>query len=42
MKGNLGIGIANTNRRLIQLYGKGLKLESETGKGTKVSFEIPI
>ena len=42
MKGNMGIGIANTNRRLIQLYGKGLKLESETGKGTKVSFEIPI
>jgi len=36
-----GIGIANTNRRLKQLFGKGLQIESELHKGTSVSFHIP-
>lgn len=36
-----GIGIANTNRRLIQLYGRGLTIHSVPGEGTTVSFVIP-
>lgn len=37
-----GIGVANTHRRLIQLYGKGLTIVSSLGHGTKVSFVIPV
>ncbi|MFB9278213.1 ATP-binding protein [Cohnella cellulosilytica] len=36
-----GIGIANTNRRLIQMYGQGLSIRSAPGEGTVVSFIIP-
>lgn len=36
-----GIGLINTDRRLKQLYGKGLKIESKPHTGTKVSFLIP-
>jgi sensor histidine kinase YesM len=36
-----GIGIANTNQRLKQLYGKGLEIKSEPGAGTTVRFEVP-
>ncbi|WP_366292235.1 ATP-binding protein [Paenibacillus sp. AN1007] len=36
-----GIGIANTNRRLLQRYGRGLTIVSQLGEGTMVSFEIP-
>ncbi|MCK0470170.1 ATP-binding protein [Halalkalibacter sp. APA_J-10(15)] len=36
-----GIGLANTNYRLKQLFGRGLQLESELGVGTSVSFKIP-
>ncbi|OAS13283.1 ATP-binding protein [Paenibacillus oryzisoli] len=36
-----GIGIVNTNRRLIQLYGHGLSFESKLGEGTTVSFVVP-
>ncbi|GAA3406989.1 ATP-binding protein [Paenibacillus hodogayensis] len=36
-----GIGLTNTNRRLTQLYGKGLSIESALGEGTTVSFIIP-
>ncbi len=42
MKRTGGIGLANTHRRLIQLYGKGLSIESTLGKGTTVSFLIPV
>lgn len=35
-----GVGIANTNRRLKKLYGKGLVIESALSKGTTVMFEI--
>lgn len=38
----LGIGLVNTHLRLKQRYGKGLAISSELGKGTIVSFEIPI
>ncbi|GKV56496.1 hypothetical protein NCCP2222_24430 [Sporosarcina sp. NCCP-2222] len=36
-----GIGIANTNRRLTQLFGKGLVMESHVNKGTTISFHVP-
>ncbi|MGO4547360.1 ATP-binding protein [Paenibacillus sp. 2TAB23] len=36
-----GIGLRNTDRRLNQLYGRGLQLESIVGQGTKISFVIP-
>jgi two-component system, sensor histidine kinase ChiS len=35
-----GIGLRNTNRRLMQLYGNGLKISSIPGVGTTVSFHI--
>ncbi|RXZ80386.1 response regulator [Paenibacillaceae bacterium] len=41
MKGKGGIGIVNTNRRLIQLYGQGLSIISKPNEGTTVSFVIP-
>ncbi|MFU1795070.1 ATP-binding protein [Paenibacillus azoreducens] len=36
-----GIGLFNTHRRLMQFCGSGLKIESELGLGTSVSFTIP-
>ncbi|WP_421617891.1 ATP-binding protein [Brevibacillus sp. TJ4] len=36
-----GIGLRNTDRRLKQLFGEGLRIESEPGQGTTVSFFIP-
>lgn len=36
-----GIGLANTQQRLEQLYGKGLHIESTLGVGTTVIFKIP-
>ncbi|WP_237391973.1 ATP-binding protein [Paenibacillus dendrobii] len=42
MKGKGGIGISNTNRRLIQLYGQGLSISSKPGQGTTISFIIPV
>lgn len=35
------VGVKNTNRRLIHLYGQGLDIESVRGKGTTVHFRIP-
>lgn len=37
-----GIGLYNTNRRLIQIYGQGLSIKSQPGEGTSVSFLIPV
>ncbi|WP_208917995.1 hybrid sensor histidine kinase/response regulator [Paenibacillus uliginis] len=37
-----GIGLLNTDRRLKQLYGEGLKIWSQPDQGTKVSFKIPL
>ncbi|AXI00801.1 response regulator [Sporosarcina sp. PTS2304] len=37
-----GIGISNTNRRCKQLFGKGLSIVSEEGRGTTISFQIPL
>ncbi|CAM3626197.1 ATP-binding protein [Marinicrinis lubricantis] len=36
-----GIGVRNTDRRLRQLYGKGLYIESTPNGGTQVAFQIP-
>lgn len=36
-----GIGLLNTNRRLLQRYGQGLMIESQPGVGTMISFVIP-
>jgi sensor histidine kinase YesM len=38
---NQGIGLLNTDRRLTQLYGRGLQIQSFPGLGTTVSFIIP-
>ncbi len=35
-----GIGLWNIDRRLKKLFGKGLSIESEPGKGTRVSFTV--
>lgn len=37
----IGVGLSNTNRRLIQLYGEGLRVNSTLGQGTTVSFIVP-
>lgn len=36
-----GIGLANTNRRLKRLFGKGLEITSVPAEGTIVKFQIP-
>lgn len=36
-----GVGIPNTNLRLLQLYGTGLHIVSQPGQGTTISFRIP-
>lgn len=35
-----GVGLSNVNERLIMLYGYGLQICSEPGRGTTVSFRI--
>ncbi|WP_238187787.1 ATP-binding protein [Paenibacillus sp. L3-i20] len=35
-----GVGVANTDYRLKQLFGVGLRIESAVGKGTTVSFVV--
>ncbi|MHA6258507.1 hybrid sensor histidine kinase/response regulator [Sporosarcina sp. CAU 1771] len=37
-----GIGLINTNLRLIQRYGKGLEINSTPNVGTIVSFRVPF
>lgn len=37
-----GIGIANTDKRLKKIYGKGLTIKSTPNKGTMVTFRVPI
>lgn len=41
-KKGIGIGLINTDKRLRQMYGKGLEIESWENKGTKVTITIPI
>ena len=37
-----GIGIWNINQRLKMMYNTELKVISEKGNGTQVSFELPV
>lgn len=39
--GSGGVGIINIHRRLLVHYGEGLRVVSEEGRGTTVSFAIP-
>lgn len=41
-KPSKGVGLYNTDRRLKQLYGHGLSIQSTPNKGTTVSFHIPL
>lgn len=41
VRGKGGIGLFNTNRRLVQMYGQGLSIRSQPGEGTVVSFVVP-
>lgn len=36
-----GVGLTNTDRRLKQLFGKGLQIQGAPGQGTVVSFTVP-
>lgn len=36
-----GVGLKNIDTRLRRMYGEGLFIESEAGRGTKVSFVVP-
>ncbi|MFZ7103307.1 MAG: ATP-binding protein [Peptococcaceae bacterium] len=36
-----GVGMVNVQKRLLNIYGQGLNIESVYGKGTKISFKIP-
>ncbi|MEK3884903.1 ATP-binding protein [Paenibacillus sp. PL2-23] len=40
--GQGSVGLYNTNRRLKQIYGQGLRIASKPGEGTTVSFIIPM
>ncbi len=35
-----GVGLYNTNRRLIKMFGKGLEITSKLNEGTTVSFKV--
>ncbi len=37
-----GVGLYNIDKRLKQLYGRGLEIESRIGRGTEVNLYIPI
>lgn len=37
-----GVGLKNTDKRLRQLYGKGLQITSSPDEGTVVSFKVPV
>lgn len=37
-----GVGLRNIDSRLKRLYGRGLSIQSEAGKGTEISFTIPL
>jgi two-component system sensor histidine kinase YesM len=39
---NNGVGLQNIHRRLQALYGVGLDIMSEPGKGSTVTLRIPL
>lgn len=40
--GNGGVGLKNIHQRMLQQFGRGLEVESQIGKGTKVILRIPL
>lgn len=38
----LKVGLSNTHRRLLALYGRGLTISSAPGEGTCVRFSVPL
>ncbi|MFP3323521.1 ATP-binding protein [Planococcus sp. SIMBA_160] len=40
-QGEHGIGLINTDKRLRQMYGRGLEISSAEGIGTPVRFVVP-
>jgi len=40
--GKRGVGLWNINQRIAHLYGNGLRIESDEGKGTKIYFQIHV
>ncbi|HBR02732.1 MAG TPA: regulator, partial [Ruminiclostridium sp.] len=37
-----GVGLTNINRRLLSFYGSALDISSAEGRGTTISFNIPV
>ncbi|WP_231710735.1 sensor histidine kinase [Gracilibacillus suaedae] len=37
-----GIGLVNTEQRLMRAYGKGLRVISTPGVGTTITFTVPV
>ena len=37
-----GVGLSNIDNRLRKLYGKGLQIKSSPGRGTEVTWSVPI
>lgn len=37
-----GVGVANVNKRLKSIYGQGLDIRSDNGKGTVITLRIPL
>ncbi len=40
--GEKGVGLTNINRRLVNMFGQGLSIDSTPGKGTAIFFAIPV
>jgi two-component system sensor histidine kinase ChiS len=40
-EGESGVGLRNIHKRLLQLYGRGLDIDSRAGAGTKVTLRVP-
>ena len=40
-KGNSGVGLSSMHKRAIEIGGE-LKITSEPGKGTRISFWLPV
>ncbi|WP_199614384.1 LytS/YhcK type 5TM receptor domain-containing protein [Paenibacillus alkalitolerans] len=37
-----GIGLFNVNQRLISMFGRGIGIENNTGRGCRITFSIPL
>lgn len=41
-KADGGVGVRNVNNRLVSIYGQGLEIQSEVGKGTIITLRIAL